>query len=173
MPSPNLLFRDDAFELRDPVFTDLVLVKDPVADVVFPSRSSCLEGSCVLSVIARKWPSNLLTIKQTVIIIDQTVKKSYIFMGITVKYQSFSKAGNESTAISVVPRSVKETLKMVSPQDIYSQGRTHSERSFIVAPKALLFCGDMSSNDRLNCCENTAGFPESKPQRQSATESAF
>ena len=63
VPSPNLLFRDDAFELRDPVFTDLVLVKDPVADVVLPSRSSCLEGSCVLSVIARKWPINLLTIK--------------------------------------------------------------------------------------------------------------
>ena len=94
-------------------------------------------------------------------------------MGITFKYQSFSKTGNESTAISVVPRSVKETLKMVSLQDIYSEGRTYSERSFIVAPKALLFCGDMSSSDRFNCCEKTVGFPESEPQRQSATESAF
>ena len=52
VPSPNLRFKDDAFELRDPVFTDLVLVKDPVADLVFPSWSSCLEGSCVLSAIA-------------------------------------------------------------------------------------------------------------------------
>lgn len=94
-------------------------------------------------------------------------------MGITVKYQGFCKAGNESTAISVVPRSVKETLEMVSLQNIYSQGTTHSERSFIVAPKALLFCGDMSSSDRLTCCEKTAGFPESKPRRQSAIESAF
>lgn len=34
---PNLLFRDDAFELRDPVLTDRVLVKEPVADIVLPS----------------------------------------------------------------------------------------------------------------------------------------
>lgn len=41
----------------------------------------------------------------------------------------------------------------------------------MVAVKALLFCGDMSSNDRLNCCENTAGFPESEPHHRSAAAS--
>lgn len=56
----------------------------------------------------------LLTVKQTVVIIDQTVKKRNVIMGIAIKYQSFSKAGNESTTISVVSRGVKETLTMVS-----------------------------------------------------------
>ena len=48
VPSPNFLFKDDAFELRDPVLMDRVLVKEPVADLVLPSWSSCLEGSCLL-----------------------------------------------------------------------------------------------------------------------------
>ena len=50
--SPNLFFRDDALELRDPVLIDRVLVKDPVADLVFVSWSSCPEKSCVLLAIA-------------------------------------------------------------------------------------------------------------------------
>ena len=45
VPSPNLRFKDDAFELRDPVFIDRVLVREPVADLVLPSWSSCLEES--------------------------------------------------------------------------------------------------------------------------------
>lgn len=82
-------------------------------------------------------------------------------MRIAVKYQSFSETGNESTAISVTPRCVKETLVMVSTRQEALLGTTYSERSFIVAAKALLFCGAMSSRDRLNCCENSAGLPES------------
>ena len=82
-------------------------------------------------------------------------------MRIAVKYQGFSETGNESTAISVTPRSVKETLVLVSTRKEALPGTTYSERSFIVAAKALLFCGDMSSRDRLNCCENTVGRPES------------
>ena len=82
-------------------------------------------------------------------------------MGIAINYQSFSEARNESTSISVVPRGVKETLKMVSALK-EALSATYSERSFIVAAKALLFCGDISSKDRLNFCENTAALPESK-----------
>ena len=52
VPSPNLLFRDDAFELRDPVFIDRVSVKEPVADLLVPSCSSWLGGSCVNSALA-------------------------------------------------------------------------------------------------------------------------
>lgn len=52
VPSPNLFFRDEAFELRDPVFIDRVLVKEFVADRVLPSWSSCAEESCVLSATA-------------------------------------------------------------------------------------------------------------------------
>lgn len=67
VPSPNLLFRDDAFELRDPVFIDRVLVKEPVADLELLSWSSCLEESCVLSAVASIYfflfylPSNKLS----------------------------------------------------------------------------------------------------------------
>ena len=50
---PNFFFKDDAFELRDPVFIDRVLVKDPVADLVLLSWSSCPETSCVPSAIAK------------------------------------------------------------------------------------------------------------------------
>ena len=82
-------------------------------------------------------------------------------MGIAIKYQSFSEAGNESTAISVISRGVKETLVILARERQDSWDSTYSERSFIVAATALLFCGDMSSKDRLNCCENTADFPES------------
>lgn len=114
VPRPNLLFRDDAFELRDPVLIDRVLVQDPVADRVLPSRSICVEGSCSLSAIASIQVCILLTVKQTVIIIDQTIKKRDVFMRIAVKYQSFSEAGNESTAISVISRGVEETLIGIS-----------------------------------------------------------
>lgn len=114
LPSPNLLFRDDAFELRDPVLIDRVLVKEPVADLVLPSWSSCREGSCVVSAFVSIELFVLITVKQAVIIIYQTVKKRDVIMGIAVKYQSFSKAGNESTAISIVSRGVKETLIKVS-----------------------------------------------------------
>ena len=51
VPSPNLLFKDDAFELRDPVLNDRVLVKEPVADLELPSWSTCLDGPWVLSAI--------------------------------------------------------------------------------------------------------------------------
>ena len=61
--SPNLFFRDDAFELRDPVLIDRVLVKDPVADLVLLSWSSCPEKSYVLSAIANGELKDLLTIK--------------------------------------------------------------------------------------------------------------
>ena len=115
VPSPNLLFRDDAFELRDPVLIDRVLVKEPVMDLAFSSWSSCLEGSCVLSAFASIQLCIVLTVKQTVIIIDQTVKKRDVIMGIAFKYQSFSEAGNECTAISIVSRSVKKTLFSISP----------------------------------------------------------
>ena len=53
VPSPNLFFRDEAFELREPVLIDRVLVKEPVADRVLPSWSSCVEGSSMLSVFAK------------------------------------------------------------------------------------------------------------------------
>lgn len=69
VPSPNLLFRDDALELRDPVFIDRVLVREPVADLVLPSWSSCLEWSCVLSAVVNIELLVLLTVKQAVIII--------------------------------------------------------------------------------------------------------
>ena len=63
VPSPNLFFRDEAFELRDPVLIDRVLVKEPVADRVLPSWSSCAQGSCILSATATIQLSDLLTIK--------------------------------------------------------------------------------------------------------------
>ena len=70
VPSPNLFFRDEAFELRDPVLIDRVLVKEPVADGVFPSWSSCAEGTCILSAIAKIQFFIRLTIKQAVIIVN-------------------------------------------------------------------------------------------------------
>lgn len=62
-PSPNLFLRDDAFELRDPVLIDRVLVKEPVADLVLPSWPKCPEGSCVMLAIARIRLLILLTTK--------------------------------------------------------------------------------------------------------------
>lgn len=109
MPSPNLFFREDALELRDPVLIDRVLVKEPVADLILLSSSGCPEGSCVSSAFEIIRECILYTVKQTFIIINQTVKKRDVIMGIAVKYQSVSKAGNESTAISVVSRGIEET----------------------------------------------------------------
>lgn len=116
VPSPNLLFRDDVFELRDPVFIDRVLVREPMADLVLLSSSTCLEGSCALSAIAMIQLCIPLTVKQTVIIINQTVKKRDVIMGIAVEYQSVSEASNECTTISVVSRSIKETDVILSRQ---------------------------------------------------------
>ena len=62
-PSPNLLFKDDVFELRDPVLIDRVLVKEPVADRVAPSRSFCVDGSCSLLAIASILVYILLALK--------------------------------------------------------------------------------------------------------------
>ena len=50
--SPNLFFKDDALELRDPVLIERLLVSEPVADLVPPSCSSPPEGSYVLLAIA-------------------------------------------------------------------------------------------------------------------------
>ena len=63
VPIPNLFFSEEAFELRDPVLIDRVLVKEPVADRVVPSGLNCAEWSCISSAIESVQLIILLTIK--------------------------------------------------------------------------------------------------------------